>query len=146
MMFDWSLWNSSTPVTFSRSPPIQLFRPTGCLGVGLLGLTSRSLGVEDTYPRSRRWSHGLLPPSGIGARFGDVLIWILVGKIVQDKSPNVAGVETLMRVIVIVVVSYPWAISLCVTVIAVFPVSVAAEKWIALEVRSTEFSYFFGFT
>jgi len=68
------------------------------------------------------------------------LIWILVGKLVQDRTAGKAGVEALMKMITVLVVSCPCALSLCVPMVVVIAVSVAAKKGILFKVRSVDFS------
>ena len=70
------------------------------------------------------------------------LIWVLVGRYVQGKTIEKAGVEALMKMIAVLVVSCPCAISLGVPTVAVIAVSVAAKKGVLFKVR---FATFFGF-
>ena len=71
------------------------------------------------------------------------LIWILVGKFVQNRTTEKAGVEGLMKMIAVLVVSCPCAISLCVPMVVVIAVSVAAKKGVLFKVR---LSFFFSFS
>ena len=73
------------------------------------------------------------------------LIWVLVGKFVQDRTAEKAGVEALMKMIAVLVVSCPCAISLCVPMVVVIAVSVAAKKGILFKVRFSDFFVVFNF-
>ena len=66
------------------------------------------------------------------------LIWVLVGRFVQDMTTEKAGIEGLMKMITVLVVSCPCAISLCVPMVVVIAVSVAAKKGILFKVRCIE--------
>ena len=70
------------------------------------------------------------------------LIWIFVGKFVQGRTTEKAGVEALMKMITVLVVSCPCAISLCVPMVVVIAVSVAAKKGVLFKVRCLEFVLF----
>lgn len=58
------------------------------------------------------------------------LTWIFVGKYVQDRTTEKASVQALMKMIAVLVVSCPCAVSLCVPMVVVIAVSVAAKKGI----------------
>ena len=73
------------------------------------------------------------------------LIWILVGKFVQDRTTEKAGVGALMKMLAVLVVSCPCAISLCVPMVVVIAVSVAAKKGILFKVRLSIFFSFLKF-
>ncbi|KAF9644074.1 heavy metal translocatin [Thelephora ganbajun] len=55
------------------------------------------------------------------------LVWILIGVVVKIKMEK-AGIRALMKMITVLVVSCPCAISLCVPMVVVIAVSVAAKK------------------
>ena len=67
------------------------------------------------------------------------LIWILIGKFVQHKTTEKAGVAALMKMITVFVVSCPCAIVLCVPMVAVIAVSVAAKKGVLFKVGRVKF-------
>lgn len=54
--------------------------------------------------------------------------WILIGKFAQGRTSEKASVEALMRMIAVLVVSCPCAVALCVPMVVVIAVSVAAKK------------------
>ena len=66
------------------------------------------------------------------------LIWVFVGRFAQGKTPEKAGVEALMKMITVLVVSCPCAVSLCVPMVVVIAVSVAAKKGVLFKVGRTE--------
>ena len=68
-----------------------------------------------------------------------LLTWILVGKFVQGMTVEKAGVEALMKVIAVFVVSCPCAVVLCVPMVALIAVSVAAKKGILFKVGCVKF-------
>ena len=68
------------------------------------------------------------------------LIWILVGKFVQDRTVEKAGVGGSMKMITVLVVSCPCAITLCVPMVVLIAVSVAAKKGVLFKVCCSGFS------
>ena len=74
------------------------------------------------------------------------LVWILVGKFVQDRAMGKAGINALMKMITVLVVSCPCAISLCVPMVVVIAVSVAAKKGVLFKVRRAELLLTSNFT
>jgi cation transport ATPase len=78
---------------------------------------------------------GYFAPVVLALGLATFLIWILVGKFVQDKTTGNAGIGALMKMITVLVVSCPCAISLCVPMVVVIAVSVAAKKGILFKVR-----------
>ena len=66
------------------------------------------------------------------------LIWILIGKFVQNRTTEKASIDALMKMITVLVVSCPCAISLCVPMVVVIAVSVAAKKGVLFKVRGVE--------
>ena len=75
-----------------------------------------------------------------------LLVWVLIAKFVQNRTTEKAGVEGLMKMITVLVVSCPCAISLCVPMVVVIAVSVAAKKGILFKVRSVRFLVFLNST
>ena len=63
------------------------------------------------------------------------LVWMLVGKFVQDRTMGKAGINALMKMITVLVVSCPCAICLCVPMVVIIAVSVAAKKGVLFKVR-----------
>ena len=67
------------------------------------------------------------------------LTWIFIGKFLQGKTAEKAGVEALMKMITVLVVSCPCAICLCVPMVVVIAVSVAAKKGVLFKVHCVKF-------
>ena len=63
------------------------------------------------------------------------LVWMLVGKFAQDRTMGKAGINALMKMITVLVVSCPCAICLCVPMVVIIAVSVAAKKGVLFKVR-----------
>ena len=144
-----SLTGESKPVEKQRGSPVI----AGTLNLsGSIEITvSRSLS-ENTIAGISRLMHDVqgsrIPiqdlADKVAAYFAPVvlvlglvtfLIWILVGKFVQDRTAEKAGINALMKMITVLVVSCPCAISLCVPMVVVIAVSVAAKKGILFKVR-----------
>ena len=68
-----------------------------------------------------------------------LVAWILIGKFVEGKTVEKACIGALMKVIAVFVVSCPCAVSMCVPMVAVIAVSVAAKKGILFKVRCVKF-------
>ena len=62
------------------------------------------------------------------------LVWMLVGKFVQDRATGKAGINALMKMITVLVVSCPCAICLCVPMVVIIAVSVAAKRGVLFKV------------
>ena len=62
------------------------------------------------------------------------LIWMLVGKFMQGRTVEKAGINALMKMITVLVVSCQCAILLCVPMVVIIAVSVAAKKGILIKV------------
>ena len=67
------------------------------------------------------------------------LTWILIGNFVEEKTREKAGVEALMKMIAVFVVSCPCAVSLCIPMVVVIAVSVAAKKGVLFKVGCLKF-------
>ena len=67
------------------------------------------------------------------------LTWILIGKFVEDKTTEDAGVGALMKMIAVFVVSCPCAVSLCIPMVVVIAVSVAAKKGVLFKAGCVNF-------
>jgi len=145
-----SLTGESKPVEKQRGSPVI----AGTLNLsGSIEITvSRSLS-ENTIAGISRLMHDVqgsrIPiqdlADKVAAYFAPVvlilglvtfLIWMLVGKFVQDRTAEKAGINALMKMITVLVVSCPCAISLCVPMVVVIAVSVAAKKGILFKVCS----------
>ena len=143
-----SLTGESRPVEKQRGSPVI----AGTLNLsGSIEITvSRSLS-ENTIAGISRLMHDVqgsrIPiqdlADKVAAYFAPVvlvlglvtfLIWMLVGKFVQDRKTEKAGINALMKMITVLVVSCPCAISLCVPMVVVIAVSVAAKKGILFKV------------
>ena len=61
------------------------------------------------------------------------LVWILVGKLVQDRMVGKAGINVLMKMITVLVVSCLCVISLCALMVVIIAVSVAAKKGVVFK-------------
>jgi cation transport ATPase len=66
------------------------------------------------------------------------LVWMLVGKFVQGKTTGNAGIGALMKMITVFVVCCPCALVVCIPMVVLITVSVAAKKGILFKVRSIE--------
>ena len=74
------------------------------------------------------------------------LVWILVGRFVQDRTMGKAGINALMKMITVLVVSCPCAICLCVPMVVIIAVSVAAKKGVLFKVRCVKLLVTSNFT
>ena len=148
-----SLTGESKPVEKQRGSPVI----AGTLNLsGSIKITaSRSLS-ENTIAGISRLMHdaqesripiqdlvdkfaAYFAPAVLMLGFVTFLTWILIGKFVQHKTTEKAGVEALMKVIAVFVVCCPCAVSLCVPMVAVIAVSVAAKKGVLFKVGCVGF-------
>ena len=75
--------------------------------------------------------------------FVTFLAWILIGKFVEGKTTQKAGIGALMKMIAVVVVCCPCAVSMCTPMVVVIAVSVAAKKGILFKVGCVNFGDLF---
>jgi len=147
-----SLTGESKPVEKQRGSPVI----AGTLNLsGSIEITvSRSLS-ENTIAGISRLMHDVqgsrIPIQDlsdvVAAYFAPVvlvlglvtfLIWMLIGKFVQGRPVEKAGIKALMKMITVLVVSCPCAILLCVPMVVIIAVSVAAKKGVLFKVSCAE--------
>ena len=62
------------------------------------------------------------------------LVWILVGKFMEDRMVGKVGINALVKMVTIFVISCPCVISLCVPMVVIIDASVAAKKGVLFRV------------
>ena len=148
-----SLTGESEPVEKQRGSPVI----AGTLNLsGSIEITvSRSLS-ENTIAGISRLMHDVqgsrIPIQDlsdvVAAYFAPVvlalglvtfLVWVLIGRFVQGRTVEKAGINALMKTITVLVVSCPCAILLCVPMVVIIAVSVAAKKGVLFKVCCAEF-------
>jgi cation transport ATPase len=155
-----SLTGESKPVEKQRGSPVI----AGTLNLsGSIEITASRTLSENTISGISRLMHDAqesrLPiqdladkvasyfaPTILGLGLLAFVIWIFIGKFVQGRTAEKAGVEALMKMITVFVVSCPCAIALCVPMVVVIAVSVAAKKGVLFKVGCVELLGFFDFT
>jgi len=144
-----SLTGESKPVEKQRGSPVI----AGTLNLsGSIEITvSRSMS-ENTIASISRLMHDVqgsrIPiqdlADQVAAYFAPVMlilslltfvIWMLVGKYVQDRTVERAGINALMKTITVLVISCPCGVLLCVPMVIIIAVSIAAKKGVLFKVR-----------
>ena len=143
-----SLTGESKPVEKQRGSPVI----AGTLNLsGSIEITASRCLSENTIAGISRLMHdaqGSRIPiqdlaDKVAAYFAPVVLvlglvtfltWIFIGKFAQNRTMEEAGIGALMKMIAVFVVSCPCAVSLCIPMVVVIGVSVAAKKGILFKV------------